>query len=88
MCIRDRCWEAQERGLKGAWVQFNLALATLCQGKLEEAKKEYGRGVEMADREDLEGAIEDLERMLAKRPGLEGAEEIMRMLRKALEESG
>ena len=79
------CREAQKRGLKEAWVQLNLALATLCQGKLEEARKEYGRGVEMADREDLEGAIEDLERMLAKRPGLEGAEEIMEMLREARE---
>ena len=82
------CREAQERGLKGAWVQLNLALATLCQGRLEEAKKEYGRGVEMADREDLEAAIEDLERMRAKRPGLEGAEEMMEMLRKGLEHGG
>ena len=77
------CREAQERGLKEVEVQFNLALATLCQGRLEEAKKEYGRGVEMADREDLEGAIEDLERMLARRPGLERTGEVLEMLHEA-----
>lgn len=79
------CQEAQERGLKEVWVQLNLALATLCQGKPEEAKEEYRRGIEMADGEDLEGAMEDLEKMWAKRPGMEGTEEIMEMLRQARE---
>jgi tetratricopeptide (TPR) repeat protein len=79
------CREAQERTLKEAWVQFNLALAALCQG-LEEAREEYRRGMEMADEDALRGAIEDLAKILTKRPGLEGAEEIMEMLREARNE--
>jgi len=82
------CREAQGRELKEAWVQLNLALAILCQGKLEEARKEYRLGMEMADKKDLEGAMEDLEKMRARRPGLEGAEEIMETLRKASAKSG
>jgi Flp pilus assembly protein TadD len=72
--------EAQGRELSEAEVQFNLALATLCQERLEEAREEYKQGIEMADKEDWEEAIEDLEKMLAGKPGLEGAEEIMEML--------
>ncbi|ODS32059.1 MAG: hypothetical protein SCARUB_02812 [Candidatus Scalindua rubra] len=77
----DESIETSRQGLSidstQKWIQFNLALALLCQGNVQAAKAEYQRGIEMADSVTLESAINDLKGALEKDPNLHGAKEIL-----------
>ena len=62
------------------WIQFNLALALLCRGNVDEAKVEYQKGLELSDAKDLNDAITDLQKALEMSPDLPGAQEILAIL--------
>jgi len=63
-------------------VRFNLALALLHEGNLEESRRQYHFGIDVAEPSELQwNAISDLEGALRLQPDLPGATEILQMLR-------
>jgi len=61
--------------------RFNLGLALLLLGEVDEARQQYQMAVKRSRRSNIKGdGIDDLQAVLRKRPDLEGGQEILNML--------
>jgi len=86
-----RCVEVTRQGLAidptQAWMQFNLALALLASGRLEEARGQYEKGIGVStELTHFDEAIQDLIDLCAQKPDLPRAHEVLERVQAVREE--